>query len=140
MRNIKGTLAEVVVDDSDRVIVSSLISGNSYFKLVDHRGTTASLDVFVIDTYDLLTDKINIVGINDQVINVLLKHGEGDWELLNPSQESPLIDFIKVHSKTDLEKKYNSVQINTAKEGKGSIEIQLKNKKGDIASIVLTIE
>ncbi|NMA74030.1 MAG: hypothetical protein GX963_07670 [Bacteroidales bacterium] len=72
MRNIKGTLAEVVVDDSDRVIVSSLISGNSYFKLVDHRGTTASLDVFVIDTYDLLTDKINIVGINDQVINVCL--------------------------------------------------------------------
>lgn len=139
VKDVKGNSAEVSVLANDAVRIKGLNPGNSYFKLIDHRGTTARFDVYVTENHDLASPSMVIYGINDQVLNVWIKYDDVGWTL-DGENKSPLIEELYLHSKGDMEKKYDILQINTAKEGKGSTSIKLKNNKGSTATIFLNIE
>lgn len=139
VENVKGSSAEVSVIANDAVRIKGLNPGNSYFKLIDHRGTTARFDVYVTENHDLASPSMVIYGINDQILNVWIKYDDVGWTL-DGENKSPLIEELYLHSKGDMEKKYDILQINTAKEGKGSTSIKLKNNKGSTATIFLNIE
>ncbi|MEG1649142.1 MAG: hypothetical protein RR277_04550 [Rikenellaceae bacterium] len=118
--------------------IATLRQGNSYYKLIDKRGTTASLNVMVGAIYDLVTNSIRINAVNDQTFSVTLKHGTG-WKVTTTKPYSPIIDQVYLMRSSEASK-YYVLQIDTAKgDVKGSTTIELKDETGNIALISITV-
>lgn len=140
LKKVKGNSTDVSVDENDVVKVKALSSGTSYYKLVDRRGVTANLKIMVTAEYDLEGNSIEVNTHNDELLFITLKSG-GEWQFENSNPGSSLLKSIHLHSKGDIEKKYDIVQIDTNDEGvKGRTIINLKDKDGNIASIILNVE
>lgn len=140
IKKIRGTSAEVSVDENDYVKVTALNQGNSYYQLTDTRGTTASLDVMVTANYYLVENNIKVTAVNDQTFSVILKYGNGGWKVTTREPYSPLIDKVYIMPKGDQEKKYDILQVNTTKGNlKGRATLELKDKDGNIALISITV-
>ncbi len=134
----KGNSAEVTVTDKGMVKVTGLKPGNSYYTVKDKRGTTAPLQVMVFSSYELTGDYLDITAVNDQIISIRIKYGEG-WRVLNFS--SPLFEKISIIEKGDINKKYDILQIDTSKENvKGSGLIELQDKNGNQTAVLVNIQ
>lgn len=141
VEKIKGESSTVVVTEDDYVEVTGLKPGNSYYKIKDKRGSTAPLKVLVPSYYDLTDNKVEITAINDQIISIVLKWGEGDWQLVEPQTSSPIIKQVFLMPKGAEEKKYDVLQIDTSKDDvKGIATIDLKDSIGNKAQITVKIE
>ncbi len=141
VEKIKGESSTVVVTEDDEVKVTGLKPGNSYYKIKDKRGSTAPLEVLVPSYYDLTDNKVEITAINDQTISIVLKWGEGDWQLVEPQTSSPIIEQVFLMPKGDEEKKYDILQIDTSKDDiKGIATIDLKDSLGNKAHVTVKIE
>ena len=140
LKKIKGTSAEATLDENGLVNVTSIKPGNTYYKIIDKRGTTADLTIWVFEVYDLTTNSLDINAINDQSISVRLKWGEGNWQLVK-DPASPLIEKLSIMEKGNITKEYDILQIDTSKDNvRGTALIQLKDKAGNLATIKLNIE
>ncbi|MEG0012354.1 MAG: hypothetical protein RR706_09360 [Muribaculaceae bacterium] len=138
IEKINGNSAEVSIDENDNVKISTLRQGNSYYKLIDKRGTTASLNVLVGAIYDLVANTIRINAVNDQTFSIVLKNGNA-WKVITKEPYSPIIDEVYLMPKSDTNK-YDVLQINTAKgDMKGSTTIELKDKTGNIALVTVMV-
>lgn len=141
VEKVAGNSATVIIDDSDNVHVTTLKQGNSYFKLIDKRGTTAPLCVMVGTTYDMLTSTIEVVAVNDQTFSITLKYGNGDWQLVTKEPYAPIIDKIYLMHKATTDKQYDVIQVDTAKGNtKGRATIELRDRDGHLALITVKIE
>jgi hypothetical protein len=138
LEKIKGTSAEAVVTEEDYIKVTALEPGKTYYKIKDKRGTTSKLEIIITDNYDLEGNNLTITTTNAQVINVILKQGEG-WELVS-TPSSPAIKRITLHTKGHIDG-YDTLQIDTSEDdAKGEALIQIKDKSGNYASITVKIQ
>lgn len=139
IEKIKGTSAEVVVVENDELKVIALKPGNSYYNIVDKRGTKAKFEVYVTTTYDLSSKNLEIAAINDQIISVIIKQGVGDWKIVG-EQSYPIFKKLTMISKGDKDKKYDILNIATSEnEAKGSIKIPLQDKAGNTAYVTVNL-
>lgn len=137
----KGESSTITVTEDDDLEVTGLKPGNSYYTIKDKRGSTAPLEVLVPSFYDLTENKLEIKAINDQVISIVLKWGEGDWKIVESQTSSPIIEQVFLMSKGDQEKKYDILQIDTSKDdGKGIATVGLKDSLGNKAYVIVRIE
>jgi hypothetical protein len=140
IHKIKGTSADVNVTENDHIKVSGLQPGNSYYKIIDKRGTSAAFDVMVTSSFHLTSNRLELTAVNDQTASVWLKWGEGDWKIVR-SILSPAIEKVTLMEKADIDKKYDILSIVTAKnEVKGVATIWLKDKAGNDAVVTVRVE
>uniref|UniRef100_UPI00388EF9D2 hypothetical protein n=1 Tax=Arcticibacter sp. TaxID=1872630 RepID=UPI00388EF9D2 len=139
VHKIGGTSADVEVTADGYIRVTGLQPGNSYYKIVDQRGTSASFDVMVVAAFDLTSNRLEVTAVNDQRASVLLKWGEGGWRIVK-SDLSPAVEKASVLEKADIDKKYDVLSIATAKNGaKGVATIWLQDKDGNEAVITVRV-
>lgn len=139
IEKIKGTSAEVVVTGNDELRVSAVKPGNSYYKIVDKRGTKAKFEVYVTTAYDFSSKTLEINAINDQIISIIIKQGVGDWKIIG-DQTSPIFKKLTMISKGDKDKKYDILNIATSEnEAKGIITIPLQDKAGNTAYVTVNV-
>ncbi len=138
LRKIKGTSAEATMIENDCIKITGLKPGNSYYKIIDKRGTTAPLNISVDRSYDLINNNIEITAISDQTVFVILKWGEGDWMLVEEPSSAILKIFLM--KKADIDKKYDVLQIDTSRDVKGTVMIRLKDKAGNYAWITVKVQ
>lgn len=137
LEKIKGSSAEITVDEKDCFTIKALKPGNTYFTIKDSRGATTSMDIIVELRKDLESNRLVVEATNDMQVAVTLKWGDGEWQLVE-TPESDLIESVVVlHNGATT---YDKLQINTTrKDSKGTVPIQLKDKTGNTATITLNI-
>ncbi|NDV94588.1 hypothetical protein D0T84_06585 [Dysgonomonas sp. 521] len=135
IETISGTSAKATVNENDEIVVEGIEFGNSYFKITDRRGTTATYDVIVIATYELDSESMSISAKRDQIISIKLLYGNG-WKLVDFT--NALFDGVYMHNATDTE--CASVQVDTSKEVIGQGVVKIINDEGQPAVITISVE
>jgi len=140
IHKIKGTSADVDVTQNDHIKVSGLQPGNSYYKIIDKRGTSADFEVMVTSSFYLISNRLEVTAVNDQIASVWLKWGGGGWKIVQ-STLSPAIEKVTLMEKADIDKKYDILSIVSSKnEVKGVATIWLKDKTGNDAVITVRVQ
>ncbi len=140
IEKIKGTSAEVFVLGSDHIKITGLKPGNSYYRIRDSRGSAAPLEVMVTSTFDLTDYHLEIAAVNDQIVSIIIKQGNGNWKLVEEPL-SPIFEKITLMPKADSDKKYDVLQINTSKDdAKGIATVHLKYQAGNTASVTFSVQ
>lgn len=136
---LKGTSANAVIED-DKVKVTALEHGNSYFLVTDKRGSTARFEANIVAFYDLTSDKLSVGAVNDQIISIKLLQGTG-WQI-SAIGSSGCIENVYMMPKGDIDKKYDILQINTTKDEtkKGIGTVKIKDKDGNTADITIVVQ
>lgn len=135
----EGTSVEAEITGDDKVRITCVGKGNSYFKIKDSRGVTATLTVLVASLYETSQEEMTVRAINDQHIGITLRWSDTEWEFAEKVDSELISDLHLVRLAVD--GIYDFLQLNTAKKGKGEVTIKLKEKtSGDIVSVKLMVE
>lgn len=140
IKKIKGSSATAEIEGTNNLKITSIKPGNSYFQIIDKRGSIAPLEVVVLLNYILTNKSAEIIAIPDEVISIPLQYGEGDWQLTEDTSSSNLIEEVTLMPKGSMNK-YDVLQINTTKTSAvGMADILLKDKVDNYARITIKIQ
>jgi len=132
--NIKGSSAEVSMEN-DKVKATGNKYGNTYFDIIDKRGSKAEGKIIVGAVYDLTTSHISINMIPDQMSSISLKWGKG-WTLTGYDKE-----LFKVYLMSAGEKQeYDVLQIDSFADKTGTGLVQIRDKDNNTATIFVNVK
>ncbi|GEM_PF-1978059 len=134
IENIKGESADISIK-GHQFLAKGLIPGNTYFDIIDKRGTVCKGYVMVPAIYELVSNTLSIDMIPDQIASIRDLYGCGNWKL--ESYPQSLVEvYLMDGSETS---PHSTIQINSLPDVVGNGIVQLKDKEGNIALINVSV-
>ncbi|MCD8183327.1 MAG: hypothetical protein LUE99_09815 [Bacteroides sp.] len=137
----RGNAATAVMENN-KVKVTSLGLGDTYYKIRDKRGSVAKFTAQTSLAFDmdLANNYLEFDGVNNLTASVKLQWGT-EWEVVGWTDKIlEKVSVGKVLIATNVWSDYYVLFINTVDEGKGTDTITLKNKEGDLAAVKVNVK
>lgn len=134
--------ASVAFIENDKVKVTSLGLGDTYYKLRDKRGSVAKLKTQTTLSFemDITKNYLEFDGVNNLSVTVEMLWGT-EWEIVGSTDnilESVSISPVRWPQGVGNDNYF--LFIHTVNEGKGTDTITLKNSDGDLAAVKIYVK
>lgn len=135
-----GDAATLTIDDKGKFIVNSVHPGEAYFTIIDQRGTTNGMAVYVGDGWDLTSNELTVDVRSADYYTFPIKYGKGEWRITSVS--SPVLNHPQtcVMPKDAEYREQELLQVWIPQQTDGSLSIQLKDKANNTATITMNVK
>lgn len=135
-----GDAATLTIEGKNKFIVKSTHPGKAYFTIIDQRGTTNGIMVYVADGWDVTSSALKVDVLGDQIYTFPLKYGVGGWKITSQSWELPGDWQTCVLPSDLLQTDHDLLQVRIPDGRRNEIlSIQLKDKANNNTTITMNV-